>query len=251
MADISWYIYAIPMVYKPTSTSLGHITLVTGKGCQPFTHGITHGIFRDRLYWGYTPNIFLYIITCAYYKYTYKILLLGAFKFIIVTHSSPSTYHSLGPLGTPWDPLGPLGTPWDPLGPLGTPWDPLGPLGTPWDPLGPLGTPWDPLGPLGTPWDPLGPLGTPWDPLDPLGPLKPLRTLGDFWGPLDTPWDPLGPFGSTEVQPQQPRVSQKAPGHVQFQRRETRDPPKNPVLGKSHTLAIFGLAGFFVHASVI
>ena len=204
MADISWYIYAIPMVYKPTFTSLGHITLVTGKGCQPFTHGITHGIFRDRLYWGYTPNIFLYIITCAYYKYTYKILLFGVFKFIIVTHSSPSTYHSLGPLGTPWDPLWPLGTPWDPLGPLGTPWHPLGPLGT-----------------LETPSNPWG-----------------------FLGPLDTPWDPLGPFGSTEVQPQQPRVSQKAPGHVQFQRRETRDPPKNPVLGKSHTLAIFGLAGF-------
>ena len=76
--------------------------------------------------------------------------------------------------------------------------------------------------------DPLGPLGTPWNPFDPLG-------------PLGTPWD-LGPLGCTEVQPQQPRVSQKAPGHVQFQRRETRDPPKNPVLGKSLTLAIFGLA---------
>ena len=63
MAHISWYIYAIPMVYKPTSISLGHITLVTGKGCQPFTHGITHGIFRDRLYWGYTQNIFVYIIS--------------------------------------------------------------------------------------------------------------------------------------------------------------------------------------------
>ena len=38
-----------------------------------------------------------------------------------------TTWHHLGPLGTPWDPLGPLGTTWDHLGPLGTPWDPLGP----------------------------------------------------------------------------------------------------------------------------